>query len=627
MRFVPAILANLVLIFVAIGYGSVLWPLLPRKLTQVDRIALILLGGLGMLGTLLFLVGQVWFSRAVIIASLLPVVWGVAVVIRHSGPMFTEIRKLRPPLIPAAILVTVFAVTGFGGLAAPTGDISTPALKNDSIAYHFLGPRVWMRDRIIRPVPDECLTAMPAIVETDYCALISLGGSRAPGFFTVARLGILLLIAAGLAMRLGASGSEAWWVVALIATMPVVYNGTTGGFVDAIYAGYVLAGLRILFDVESRSSWILLGIFGGFAMGTKYTGVIAWAVLLACAFATSAFVLKLKWRITLTKIALATLVAGCVAAPWYLRNWALLGNPMYPSPPLLSHLFHAQYMGEQAARQFQVEVWREGNGMGRTIWDFLLLPLRLTVHPANFLDGPGGIGLVPLALGPFALLVFRWNLLARIAGLFVLLQLGTWFITEQDGRFLIPVLVLAAIAGVAGWRYVQGISPRTGRALAFATVAVSILYGVFMIARYETDNIHSVISQKFEEARRQEDIPFLASFRFLNSNPSVTKVLFLNPDVPSYYSQKDYVKPFGRWGEQVLPNASTAAQALSQLAQLRVSDILDVRWAGIGFEVPVNMPGVTLVFSAENQRVYRVDQMAGLTNARQARVKRPADIF
>lgn len=192
MRFAPAIFANSVFLFTVIGYGSILRPLFPGRLSRVDRIALTLLGGIGLLGTVLFLIGQIRLSRTIIILTLFPSFWGAVLVLRALRTSFRDVRCFRPPLVPAIVVAAVLLVIGFSGLAAPTGDISTPGLKNDSIAYHFLGPRVWLRNEVIRPVPDECLTAMPALVETDYCALISLGGSRSPGLFAVIQLGILL---------------------------------------------------------------------------------------------------------------------------------------------------------------------------------------------------------------------------------------------------------------------------------------------------------------------------------------------------------------------------------------------------------------------------------------------------
>lgn len=105
------------------------------------------------------------------------------------------------------------------------------------------------------------------------------------------------------------------------------------------------------------------------------------------------------------------------------------------------------------------------------------------------------------------------------------------------------------------------------------------------------------------------EIPFVESFDFLNRDPSVSRVLILDPSVPAYYSDKEYLKPFGQWGEQVLPTAPTPEDVLARLGELKISHILDVRSSISEFRVPANFPGVVLVFERPDQKVYR---MSGL---------------
>jgi hypothetical protein len=62
MRLSPAIFANILLIVAAFGVGSLFSGLIPRSFQRADRLAAILLAGLGSLGTLFFLVGMVRFS-------------------------------------------------------------------------------------------------------------------------------------------------------------------------------------------------------------------------------------------------------------------------------------------------------------------------------------------------------------------------------------------------------------------------------------------------------------------------------------------------------------------------------------------------------------------------------------
>jgi hypothetical protein len=62
----------------------------------------------------------------------------------------------------------------------------------------------------------------------------------------------------------------------------------------------------------------------------------------------------------------------------------------------------------------------------------------LTYHTANF-HGAGGIGLCLLALAPFGIVAMRRNTFARSVVLLALLLTCTWFFTQQESRFLIPI--------------------------------------------------------------------------------------------------------------------------------------------------------------------------------------------
>src|SRR5690242_18405931 len=129
-------LANILLLLAAFGLGS--WPsrYLPASATEADRLSVALLGGLGMLGTVLFCVGQVRFSFeiiAVILSSAAMI--GVYFLTKHLNRWDSKLLELVPPILPAAIIALLLLVTVVGGFAAPSGDV-----KMDAIAYHLLGP-------------------------------------------------------------------------------------------------------------------------------------------------------------------------------------------------------------------------------------------------------------------------------------------------------------------------------------------------------------------------------------------------------------------------------------------------------------------------------------------------------
>jgi hypothetical protein len=607
MRFLPPLAANLLLFLAAFGLGGLLRPLFPTRLLKADCVASVVLGGLGLLGTLLFLIGLFRFTRPAILGVLIPAAaLGLTFIYKETKALASSpTSHFDLPILPAAVIAFVVLLTFVAGFAQPVGDI-----RADHISYHFLGPQVWLRDAAIHPVPDETHTSFPAIVEVLYASVMSLGGTRAPELFSVFSL-TLLLVAFGLARRMGLDPKGAWWAAALVATMPVVYRGSFAGFNDAILAGFFLLALRYALDATGPRDYALAGLFAGFAMGTKYTGIIVLFLVIVCALVLQLKNKELHKHKHISGLALFAFCAIVIASPWYLRNWLLLGSPIYPPPPALLHFFTPKYMSPDAIDGLAAWVRHGGAGMGHSFWDFLLLPFHFTYHPALFLNGVGGVGVDLLALVPFGIVALRKDLFAKVILLFVFLQTVIWFVTEQEARFLIHVYVILAVVAIFGWRYVEARAPRGGPLLSALAVACSMLYGLFMIVGYRVEDLRAAVSPRFEQQRIAHEVPYIDSFEYLNKNPGVKKVLVLAPRFPSFYLRKDYLKPVGRFGEQVVPGAQDTAKLLQNAAAMGITHVIDVRVDDK--ESPVQdfvlqdpPPNLRLIFQREDQRIYQL---------------------
>src|ERR1700686_1787896 len=248
-----------VVMLVLAGFGSGAWiaNVLPASCNRIERLGISLLGGLGIFSLALFLIGQISFSGTIIAAAL-----GAAVLL-SVRPLRRALRNLslapqtipRDAFIPCLIVLIVLVLTALAGTAEITGDWNV-----DAVAYHLLGPTVWLREGVIRPVLDNSHTAFPQIPETLFAVLLAIGGDRAPDFSSWLSLGLLLLISAGLAMRMGFNASQGWWVAAIVATMPAVYAGSHNCFVDGLFATFVLAAARIGFDAESIKERAIFGL-------------------------------------------------------------------------------------------------------------------------------------------------------------------------------------------------------------------------------------------------------------------------------------------------------------------------------------------------------------------------------
>jgi hypothetical protein len=227
------------------GFGCGAWiaNFLPATCNQIERVGISLLGGLGIFSLALFLIGQISFSRTTISAALgAAVLLSVRPLWRAGRNLSLALRMIpRDAFIPRLIVLLVLVLTAVAGTAEITGDWNV-----DAVAYHLLGPTVWLREGVIRPVLDNSTTAFPQIPEALFAVLLAVGGSRAPDFSSWLTLGLLLLISAGLAMRMGLSATQAWWVAAIVATMPAVYAGSHNCFVDGRFAAFVLAAAHRL---------------------------------------------------------------------------------------------------------------------------------------------------------------------------------------------------------------------------------------------------------------------------------------------------------------------------------------------------------------------------------------------
>jgi hypothetical protein len=598
-----ALFGVVMLVLAGFGCGAWIANVLPASCNRIERLGISLLGGLGIFSLVLFLMGQISFSGTIIAAAL-----GAAVLL-SVRPLRRALRNLRlipqmiprDAFIPCLIVLVVLVLTAVAGTAEVTGDWNV-----DAVAYHLLGPTVWLREGVIRPVLDNSHTAFPQIPETLFAVLLAIGGDRAPDFSSWLSLGLLLLISAGLGMRMGLNASQAWWVAVVVATMPAVYAGAHNCFVDGLFAAFVLAAARIGFDAGSIMEWAVFGVFCGLAMGTKYTGLLAVPALALCC----AFVLLNRDRLNraggIRNLCAGLAIAAAVASPFYIRNWILLGCPIYPPPPGYASFCSPRYFPREAIQQFHNYIHLRGAGLGDGWLAFLKLPFTLTYHTSNF-HGAGGIGLCPLALAPFGIIAMRRNTFAKALALFAVLLTCMWFLTQQESRFLIHVYVVSAIFSVAGWNYILTHYGRLQQLTAAVVVGIAILYGLLMIVRSQTENLHAVVSSNFTQFRRTSEIPYIASLDYLNSDASVKKILVLDRSVPPYYLRKPYIKPVGQWGELTLPEISNSLEALPHARELHVTHVLDVVSPVSGFQIERPPSNFELVFQSTGQRIYRVD--------------------
>ena len=241
------------------------------------------------------------------------------------------------------------AALGLVALAQLAGMLAVklvlPAMEYDELTYHLHFPAQWLVEKKIflidTPFGDAAPAYAPANGELWYAWLMApMRGSAADlanfklmGLDAVAKIGqfpFFILAAVALillARRLKAEGWAIYLPAILFAFMPWVLTQSASASVDLMMSACLLGALALAFEYQNhaqRRIAALSGVALGLAVGVKFVA-LSYAPLMALPM------LIFLWR-NRDGRSFAYWVLGLLAAgaPWYLRNLALTGNPLFP---------------------------------------------------------------------------------------------------------------------------------------------------------------------------------------------------------------------------------------------------------------------------------------------------------
>ena len=390
-----------------LSVGAVSHRFLSRSLSTTHPAAAFGLSGLVGLGA----VGVVYFMlglRSTGLVYILNVI-GVA----GLWVLFGSSRKLLPfrsaptGLEWLAVLAVAFAC--FVGLV----NVLAPSVMSDwdTIAYHLAVPKIWLADGQIHPISYIHHSNFPGTVDMLFMWGLQWGGQAGAKAFTLVYFLFGAMAIFGLA-RERYGRAAACWSVAAFSTIPVAVWETGTGYIDVAHGLYAGLGAWVLFlgleasgrrhDASdgydsSRGLMVVGGLLLGFAAGSKYTGLQALigvgVVALVVLILRSRRVVRTgapedpdagRSHPAATSVALAALAAIVVCAPWYVRNVAWTGNPVYP--------FFFERFGGKHWTQKQADVYRnEQSTFGVPREGVLALPhaiLGLAYQPGRYIN-PG----------------------------------------------------------------------------------------------------------------------------------------------------------------------------------------------------------------------------------------------
>jgi hypothetical protein len=252
------------------------------------------------------------------------------------------------------------------------------------------------------------------------------------------------------------------WLAALaFALTPVtVWQTTAAGAPDIWMCAFLPLCLLAILHARSGSASrfvVLAGVLAGAIAGTKYTGIIFAAALLAGLLVA----LRAANQNLAGKCWVFFACAATVGIWPYLRNWFWTDDPVFPF--LFSRMHHAgPLVNETALNGILLDT---GAWHTFSLWALLKFPLFAAVDQSH-LGAWQLLGPLVLMFGPFAIWQFHKGAEGRIVLLVWILGALGIGATSAMSRFLLPLLPVALAASVAGialttqgrWRILRALS-------------------------------------------------------------------------------------------------------------------------------------------------------------------------
>lgn len=341
--------------------------------------------------------------------------------------VFVADGKAQPPLAPVwrwifLACFLAFTYVGFFNALAPEHSA-------DGMAYHLGEVLKYQSAHGFLRITTDVYSNLSQGIEIVYLFAFEFGRHSAASLVHYAFLLVLVFLIVSYGRRIGHPEAGAAAAIFTYACPIVLLDGSSA-YIDVALATVVFAlfyTLQIWDENRDAKMLVVIGLLAGFCYEVKYTAFVAVPYAIG-------FVVWKLWRAkqpVLRPALLVTAISVSCIAPWMVKNWIEVDNPV---SPLANRIFPNPYVHVS----FE-EDWRKHLSTYdlASRWQ---LPLQTTIQ-GDHVEGLLG----PLfLLTPLALLALRHR-----AGRQLLLAaaiFGATYFGNVGTRFLIPVVPLISLA-------------------------------------------------------------------------------------------------------------------------------------------------------------------------------------
>lgn len=535
-------MAIITLFFFALFYISVTGTglLLVRRLSiETTTAEKLLFGfgiGLGITGYVVFVLAalQLLYSFVLYVVLILLLLAGIFGWYKAEMHSFKDILALPSRFVEKIalgglliLIITAFLLT------------FTPEIGRDALSYHLAVPKKYLVNHGIFFIPGNIYANFPLHTELIFLVGLFLQGDILAKTINFA---VFIHILFGMWVHAQARSrvNEFPFLSLLIFSMiPSVFVASQMAYIDLFVVLYIYCAMILYLrwlDNEKKSEWLLLiAVFTGLAMASKYTALIIPVIGsfgLLWAYRTHKYAYP-AFRTLFTYLTISFLVAS----PYYIKNWYLTGNPLYP---FFYGVFGGRGWDAEQARLFD-SLLIEYMGMGRRLVDYFLLPWNVSMH-AQFdsIRFDGIIGPLFLLMLPFLFWKGSLDRTGKIFAFFCLTLFLFWSFSSQQIRYLFPVFPLLALIIGQLATYYQNIKIVSFIILVLISGAL-ILNGYHIVKHLVKIQPHKYL---FGLEKRKEflnrSLSSYSMYDYINTNlPSYSKIMLVYMRNYTYFCERD----------------------------------------------------------------------------------------
>jgi hypothetical protein len=434
---VHALLVLCFIILCSYGLGSIFTESLDlRTNVAIERILFSIAFGLGLIGTIVFLVGisGFYFNTSLLVVAAILCAVGLARLEQLRRDVIESLKtsKVRVSLahrIIVILLLLLLLITFLSALTPPWG--------YDSLMYHLEAPIRFLKLGRIIPIEEIWQSNGPILFDMLYLLSLALKSEIAPKLLHLTAGLLLALCIYSFTKRIGAE-KLSLSSLAIFAAIPILPIWASLAYADLAWALFEFIAVYALINwfESEKENWLYISAVGlGFALGTKYLSLGTAAIL--------GFLVLMGnpktgiWN-KLRDSLYYGLVAFLVASPWFLINVVRFGNPIFPL------VFGGP--GWPAEKVGWLTVFLQSFHTNGWIGSIALAPYTLFfareshVALSSGLEFPSPIFLV-LFLLPFVKRD-RWTWFLTT---YLVLRFLVWGISSQQTRLLLPLFPIASV--------------------------------------------------------------------------------------------------------------------------------------------------------------------------------------